>query len=142
VPNSKYSNTDIYVYLNGVDLSNWAFSIDTPQQKDQIDVSGFNPTGSREFVPGTEDATLTVSFRQDFGSGGPHQTLQTLYASGSAFPFQVRRTSSSVSSTNPKLSGTAVMYEYNGLSGQLNAAGEFTATFKPGNGSVWAWATA
>lgn len=140
--NSKYANKDIFVSLNGTDLSNWAFSIDTPQVKDQIDVSGFNPTGSREFVPGTEDATLTVGFNQDFGTGGPHQTLQGLYASGTAFPFIVRHLSSAVSTANPQLAGTAIMYEYNGLSGQLNAAGQFTATFKPGNGSVWAWATA
>lgn len=139
---AKRANTDVFVKVNGVDLSNWAFSVDTPEAKDQIDVSGFNASGHREYLPGNNDQTVTIGFNQDFATGGPHATIYPLFAGGSAFLLEVRPTSASASATNPAFGGSASVYEYNGLSGQLNARGEFTATFKPASNAAWAWGTA
>jgi len=138
----KRINTDIKVVVNGRNLSDHAFGVDTPSTKEQIDVSGFSPTGVREFLPGVEDQTITVSFLQDFGTNSVHQTLQPLYESGTPFPFYVMPDSDlGTSSTNPLFGGTAIIYDYNGLSGALNSRGELTATFRPAPGSRFAWGT-
>ena len=137
---AKYLLTKAKVMVNGIDLSDFAFSLDTPDSREQVDVSGFNPAGTREYLPGQLDQTITVGFLQGFGTNEPHRVLQPLYASGSAFPISVLPDSSVAAGTgNPTYGGTAQLYEYNGLSGQLNARGEMTATFRAATGTGFQW---
>ncbi len=130
---------DAKVVVNGVVLSGHAFNIDTPQEKEQVDVSGF---GAREYVPGLEDSTLTIQFIQDFASTKVHQTLEPLYRGGSTFPIYVMADDDAgTSATNPLYGGSANIYTYNGLSGGLNSRAEVTATFRPAGGTNFAWGT-
>ena len=100
-------------------------------------------SGTREFLPGLADQTIEVRFLQDFGTNSVHQTLNPLYTSGTTFVVSVQPDSDTgTSATNPVYGGTAVLYSYNGLSGELNARGEITATFKPAPNSLFAWGTA
>ena len=141
---SKYLLTNAKITVNGVNLSNFAFSLDTPDEKEQVDVSGFNPNGTREYLPGLRDQSIVVGFLQGFGgTTEPHQVLQPLYESGTTFVIAVQPdATASVGPTNPKFSGTASLYAYNGLNGQLNARGEVEATFRPASGGGFQWGTA
>jgi hypothetical protein len=139
---AKTALTDVSIVIDGLDISDYCFSVDLPDSKDQIDVSGFNSTGSREFVPGTRDQSISLGVLQDFAANLIHSKFNTLYTANSAFVFTIKPTSSGVSSTNPKYSGTAQMYEYDGLNGQLNSRSEIAVTLRPASGAVWAWATA
>lgn len=128
------------VVVNGFDLSRYADSVDTPQEKDQVDVSGFG--GTREFLPGVEDSTLTIEFLQGFGSAEPHQVLQPLYSSGTVFAVYVQPFSDQgTSATNPVFGGTASLYTYNGGAAALNEAGKFSVDFKPAPNSRFTWGT-
>lgn len=138
----KFILTNGYVLINSVDLSDHAHSLDTPDSKNQVDVSAFSASGYIDTLPGQRTQTLTVGFLQDYAAAKVHQTLQPLYENASAFTFTVAPNGSSISSTNPKWSGTAELYEYNGLSGSLNNRAEVTATFRPVAGGPWQWATA
>jgi len=101
------------VRVNNVNLSNHAFDVQITDEKDQIDVSGFSPTGRREFLPGNQDQTIAVSFLMDFDSGSVHPTIWPLYEGGSSFPILVQPDSDAgTSSTNPTYSGTAVVFQY------------------------------
>lgn len=133
---------DVRVVINSVDLSAQAFSVDTPMEKDQVDVSTFSPTGARSFVPGVADQTITIGFRQGYGSSGVHQTLEPLYRLGSAFPiYVVADSDTATSATNPAFGGTASLYSYNGLTGELNDSADIEAEFKPAPGSSFKWGT-
>jgi hypothetical protein len=137
----KYVSTDWRVVVNNRDLSDHAFNVDTPQEKEQIDVSGFG--GSREFLQGQEDATLTIQFLGDFGSSSVHATLSALYSSGTTFPIYVQPfNGTGTSDTNPLFGGTASLFTYNGGAATLNQRGEITAEFKPAPNSTFAWGTA
>lgn len=139
---AKYINTDVKVVVNNRNLSDHAFRVSTPSEKEQVDVSGFSATSTREFLPGVADQTIEVSFLQDFGTNSVHQTLEPLYRLGSAFPLFVQPDSDiGTSATNPIFGGTASVFTYNGLDGELNARGEVTATFKPAAGSSFSWGT-
>jgi len=139
---AKYLLTKAKVLVAGTDLSLFAFSLDTPETSEQVDVSGFNPAGTKEYLPGQRDQTITIGFLQGFGTSEPHRVLQPLYAGGSSFPLSVQADSTQpASASNPTFGGTATMYEYNGLSGQLNARGEMTATFRPSSGAGFQWGT-
>src|SRR5262245_56376903 len=139
----KYLLTKAKVTVAGTDLSNFAFSLDTPDEKEQVDVTGFNPTGTQEFLPGQRSQTITVGFLQGFGSGEPHRILQPLYESGTSFAISVQPDmTAGTSASNPTFSGTATIYAYNGLAGQIGARGEIEATFRPATGAGFAWGTA
>lgn len=128
------------VMVDDNDLSNFADNVDTPQTKDQVDVSGFG--GTREFLPGVRDDTITIQFFAGFGSGEPNSVLQPLFDSGSAFPIFVQPDSSAgTSGSNPLFGGSANIYEYNGGAAALNEAQKFSATFKPCTGSEFTWGT-
>ena len=140
----KFVSTDWRVVVNQKDFSDHAFNVDAPQEKEQIDVSGFG--GSREFLPGLEDSTLTVQFLNDFGTVNPvHATLYALYSSGTSFPVYVQPfnggTMSTADATNPLFGGTAILYSYNGGNATLNQRAEVTAEFKPAPNSTFAWGT-
>jgi hypothetical protein len=143
---SKYLLTDGLVTLGGyfvgagttfgtIDLSNHSFSLDVPLTREQVDVSGFSPTGAKEFLAGQRDERITVGILQDFGTNlnigtwSVDQALSTLYTSGSSFLITVRPTSGTVSTTNPTYSGTVTLFDYNPLAGSLNARGETNVTF-------------
>jgi hypothetical protein len=138
----KYLLSNAKVMVNSVDLSSFAFSLDTPDEREQVDVSGFSATGTREYLPGQREQTITVGFLQGFGTNEPHRVLEPLYTAGTTFPItvQVDKTAA-VGPGNPTFGGTAAIYAYNGLAGQLSARGEITATFRPASGAGFAWAT-
>lgn len=139
---SKFIWTDVRVMVNGRNLSDHAFSVATPSTKEEVDVSGFSPLGTREFLPGVEDQTIEVGFLQDFGTNSVHQTLEPLYRGGSAFPFYlVPDSDTGTSAANPVYGGTANIYSYDGMSGALNSRAEFTATFRPAPGNRFAYGT-
>lgn len=140
---AKFINQDIVVSINGVDLSDHAFSVDIQLEREQVDVSGFNSTGAKEFLPGPSDQTVTIGFLQDFASSKVHQTLEPLYTNSSTFGMSIKPTSSSVSATNPRFWGTAAMFSYGGLNGELGARSEITAVFKSADTiNPLKWATA
>ncbi len=134
---SKYLLTNAGVLVNSVDLSNHAFSLDTPEEAEQVDVSGFSATRTREFLPGVIDQTITIGFLQDFAGSSVHDTLNGLFSGTSTFPIKVY----AVGTTGTNFGGTASLYSYNGLSGELNARGEVSATFKPASNSLFAWSS-
>jgi hypothetical protein len=138
----KYLLTNAKITVNSVDLSRFGFSLDTPEDAEQVDVSGFSPTGTREYLPGTRSQQIVIGFLQSFGAGEVHQTLQPLYASGSVFAMKVQPDATAApSATNPTFGGSAVLYSYDGLNGQLSARGEITATFLASGTVGFAWGT-
>lgn len=133
---------DVKVVVNGVDLSQYADSVDTPSEREQVDVSTFNPSGARSFLPGLADQTITVEFMQHYGANLVHATLEPLYSSGTQFVVFVQPDSDAgTSATNPVFGGTAVLFSYNGLSGGLNDPAKFEAEFKPAPNCSFSWGT-
>jgi len=128
------------IMVNGQDLSRFGFSLDTPESTEEVDVSGFG--GTKEYLPGQLDQTITIGFLQGFGSGEPHRVLQPLFSSGTTFALSVQPDSTQpASASNPTFGGTASLYSYDGLAGQLNARAEMTATFRPATNTGFAWGT-
>jgi hypothetical protein len=126
---AKYINYDTKLVVNGVDLSNNAFNIDTPLVKDQVEVSGFNAAGAKEFLPGGKDERVTVSWRQDFGANKVDATLWPLYNSGSTFPITFQPTSGTPTATNPIYSGSANLYEYHPINSSFGDVSNVDTTF-------------
>ena len=45
-------------------------------------MSGFSPTGTREYLPGMADQSIVVQFENDFAATSVHATLQPIFTSG------------------------------------------------------------
>lgn len=133
--------TDWKIKVGTVDLSAWAFDVQIDDTRDKIDVSTFNPNNAKSYVPGQRDQTVTVTFRNDRGTGGPHQTLEPLYRGGSTFAFFVQPDSDlGTSATNPLYGGTASLYGFP-TSATLNEVEEVEIEFSPASNSVFNWGT-
>jgi hypothetical protein len=127
------------VVVNNVVLSTWAFGVEGVDEKPKVDVSGFG--GTKEYLPGSRDQSVTVSFLQDRAVGGPYATLKPLYEGGSSFPFYVIPDSTlSTSATNPLFGGTASMYSFP-FGAQLDEREEMEIEFSPSTSSGFAWGT-
>ena len=138
---AKFLLTDGYVSINGVDLSTYGFGLQTPQTREQVDVSGFNSTGAKEYLAGSRDDSAIISFLQDFAGSKVHQTVSPLFQNSSTFGFEIRPTSGSVSATNPRYWGTAAIFNYTGLDGQISNRSETQVELKAATSTGFVWAT-
>lgn len=133
---AKFINQDVSVVVNSVNLSGHAFSVEVGGEKEQVDVSGFNSSGAREFLPGLRDETIVVRFLQDFAAALVDATLYPLYNNGTAIPVVIKPTSAAVSATNPSFTATCTLYTYKSLDGTLGERSETEATFKVTSGQI------
>lgn len=126
---SKTVLTDAQVTVNSVDLSDHVTQVSVSMEKEEVDVTGMGAS-AREILGGLADASITVTFLQDFASGEVDATLEPLYTGNSLFPVEVLPTSSAVSATNPSYSGTFVLLQYTPISGGVGEASTMDVTFR------------
>jgi hypothetical protein len=119
---AKQTLKDAYVAINGTVLSNFANHVDIDDSADEIDFTGFSTAGYKEIGQGLKDATINVTWFQDFAANSVHAILQPLYSAGGTFSVEVRPTSSAVSATNPKATMTGRLYSYSGIAGDVGDA--------------------
>lgn len=133
--------TDWKIVVNNVILSTWAHDVDISDDKDQLDASGFSPSGARTYVQGLRTQAVKVGFNNDMATGGPFATVRPLYESGSAFPFFVQRDSDlGTSATNMIYGGTASVYSLP-VKATLNDIEQLEVEFAPAPNSVFNWGT-
>ena len=138
---AKFINADWKVSVNGTVLSDHAFDIQIGDEREAVDVSGFSPTRTREYLQGLADQSVTVSFLGDFGTSSVHQTIYPLYTGGSLFQFYVQPDSDAgTSTTNPVYGGTASVFSYP-MGATLNERSELVVEFRPSSNSSFSWGT-
>ncbi len=101
------------VKVDLVDLSNFARSVRFNSAQERIDVSGFNATGSNEYLAGTTEQTVTVEFYGSYGTGEVHQTLYPIHQNRTVTAFKWRPDGTApVGVTNPELRGNSQILTY------------------------------
>lgn len=117
------------VSVNSVDLSDHISKVTIETTHDDVDVTAFGST-YREILQGLGDATITLSFFQDFALSKVDATLWPLADAGTTFPVTVKPTSASVSSVNPRYDMTGVILTYNPLDGSIGEASATEVTIR------------
>jgi len=123
-----FTLTDAFISINGVTLSDHAKSVTVEDTRDQVDITAFGAT-SKSYTKGLGDAKFTVEFYQDFAAGKVHATLQPLIGSATGVTVEVRATSAARSATNPAAVMTALLFNYNMLTGGVGEASTMSAEF-------------
>lgn len=102
-----------FVEVDGVNLSNLCRSVSFESTDDQVDVSGFNPTGASEFLAGTRVRQVTCEFYGTRGANEVHQVVWPIHDGRLTCTFKWRAdVNSAVSATNEELRGNVKVLTY------------------------------
>ena len=104
--------------INSINLSDHISSITIDTKDDIVETTAFGSTAKTR-VAGLVDNSVSIEFMQDFASANVEATIFPLL--GSTTTVVVSPTSSSVSSTNPTYTFTALVSEWQPLKGQIGA---------------------
>jgi hypothetical protein len=128
--------------IDSVDLSDFSRSVQTTLSHAQIDVSGFNPAGSNEYLAGATTESVTVEFYGSYGTGEVHATLYPIFSGRTTVPFEWQPVGTApIGPTAPALKGNVQIYDY-GPGATRGAEDAFQVTFMPADAAGLAWATA
>lgn len=125
---SKIVLKDCYVSVNGTVFSDHVSEVTITLTKDDIETTSFSGSG-RERVAGLKDDTFELNFQQDYASASVDAVLYPLWNNETEFTIEVRPTSASVSTSNPKYTGTCVLFEYAPLDGKVGDLSETKVKF-------------
>jgi hypothetical protein len=127
--------TDASVVINSVNLSDHIASVTISTTEDVIDTSAFSSTSinGRTRVAGLADNSITLEFHQDFATSNVEQTIYPLI--GSTTTIVVKPTSSAVGATNPSYTMTALVSEWQPLSGSVGELATASVTW-PVSGAI------
>jgi hypothetical protein len=102
-----------FVEVDGVSLSNLCRSVQFESTDDQVDVSGFNPTGASEFLAGNRVRQVTCEFFGSRGSNEVHQVIFPIHDGRLTCTFRWRAdVNNAVSATNEELRGNVKVLSY------------------------------
>lgn len=117
------------VEVDGVDLSNFARAVTFNSEHTQEDVSGFNATGTNEYLAGPTTQSVTVTFFGSYGTGEAHQTLYPIHRDREVVVIRWRPDQTlAISVTNPELVGNVMLFTY-GPGATRGEVDTFEATF-------------
>jgi hypothetical protein len=139
---AKQTLTDAFITIQGTAVSDHANNVVWEDKAAEIDFTTYSPAGYTQYGMGMKDATITVSFFQDYASGSIHSMLQPLYATGGTFVLTVTPTSQPTSATNPKGSMIARLFSYSGIQGKVGDALTLDCAFRNAGTAGIVWATA
>lgn len=138
---AKFLMQDCFISIDGNNLSDHAFRLSTPSERERVEVSGFNSTGNREYLAGNKEDSVEIGFLQDFAASEVHDVLVDIYQNQTTVAIIIRPTSAAVSAANPALTGNVQLLSYNGLDGEKGARAEIAATFIPADSAGLVWAS-
>jgi hypothetical protein len=123
--------TDASVVINGTNLSEFITSISLSTSEDVIDTTGMAAGGARTRVAGLADNSVTIEFNQDFASLATEATINAVGSSlvGTNTTIVVKPTSAAVSATNPSYTFSAVVAEWQPLSGAVGELATVSTTW-------------
>lgn len=130
---AKHVLRDAYVTVNGTDLSDHVSSVTITNTRPEVDVTSMGDA-FQSFVGGIPDATIEVTYFQDFASNSVdavHWPLITTSADAPFYVFVRDRKAVAGSATNPGyLMSALLLGDYNPIAGDVGTALATTVTYR------------
>lgn len=120
---------DAFVEWNSTDLSSFVRSVSLPYEAEETDDTAMGQD-TRTQAGGLYVWTATVELFAGEGAGEPNAVL--FPDIGTRQSLIIRPTSSTVSSTNPNYTGTALLRQINPMEGEVGDQQMMTAEFSAG----------
>jgi len=129
---AKFAATDFAITIGGTDFSDSLAAVTLDISREQLETTSFGNT-ARSYIAGLEDASVTLSFHQDFASGSVDEFVNSNL--GGTVAVVIKPTSGSVSSTNPSYSFDALIVQSTPFSSNVGDLATQDLTF-PVSGGV------
>ncbi len=129
---AKFAATDYKITINGTNFSTNLNSVEFAIESDDLETTAFGGEW-RTRVGGLKNATLTLSFMQDFGASSVDQTLFPLL--NTLATVVVVPTSGTVNSTNPSYTATCLVNQYSPFASSVGDIATLSVTW-PVSGTV------
>lgn len=124
--------TNAYVTINSVNLSDHITSITLNTTEDVIDTTAFGNT-ARTRVAGLLDNSVVIEFQQDYATSNVEATIYPLV--GTTTAVVVKPNGSTTGATNPSYTFTALVSEWQPLSGAVGELATASVTW-PISGTI------
>lgn len=118
--------TDAKITVNGVNLSNYCTSVTLNTTTDVVETTGFSSTAAKTRVAGLQDNSVTLEFAQDYGTSLVEATIYPLVGSTTSV---VVSPTSTTSATSPSYTFTALVSEWQPLSGGVGELATASVTW-------------
>lgn len=136
---AKFVATDFAISINGTPLSGNIAAATVNTTSAEVETTAFGNTHIQR-VGGLKDASVSLDFHQDFAVGSVHDIINGV-GIGSYATVTIVPTSGSVSATNPRVTLSALVTEYNPIEATIGDLATFSVTWPLGTGVV-SYATA
>ena len=127
-----FFNQNVFVSVNGVDLSSLATAVTINRQFDELEQTAMGMSGHSMFK-GLEASSITIDFLNDTATSKTLQTLQAAW--GTAVTVVVRQNSTAASSTNPSYTMTCLINGTTDVNGAVGDLGTQSVTWNV-NGTI------
>lgn len=108
--------TDAYISIAGNVVSDHGNKVELAVQVEDKETTTFGQ-GYKTLVGGLKSGSVKVTFLNDFSASNLDSIFWPLL--GTVVTFEIRPTSSAVSTTNPKYTGSMLIKEWNPMSGSV-----------------------
>jgi hypothetical protein len=105
---AKFSATDFDITIGSVDFSDSLAAVTLDITRESLEVTSFG-NSARRYIAGLQDASVTLSFHQDFAAGSVDSTLFTNL--GGTVAIVIKPTGGSVTSSNPAYAFNALVVQ-------------------------------
>lgn len=130
---AKLVTTNYTITVNGTDFSDHLAACEFNISVDEQETTAFG-SGYRSRIGGLKDASVTLSWHQDFGASSVDATLFPLL--GSYATVVAKPTSGTVTATNPSYTGVFLVSDYTPISGSVGDLATFDTTWNIASGTV------
>src|SRR3954464_7063199 len=111
-----------YIALGGTDLSTYCSKIELTLEGESKDSTTFGSGGWHEELSGIKSASLALTFKQDVAAAAIDSIMFPLF--GTVVTFETRASSTSVSTSNPKYTGSINIKQWNPIAGGVGDVAE------------------
>lgn len=131
---AKIVLTNPSITINSVDLSSKIAQVSIDISYDEVETTAFGDTFKTR-VLGLGDASISLSFHQDFAAAQTEATIYPLLGNSAGTTIVVKPTSAAVGATNPSYTMTALINEWSPVNGSVGELVTADVTW-PINGAV------
>ena len=129
---AKLVLTNPQITVAGTDLSGWVTSVTLDTKYDIVETTAFGDTAKKR-VAGLADNSISLEFQQDFASSSVESTIYPLL--GTAANIVIKPVNTTVSTTNPSYTVSAVVAEWQPLKGGIGQLATASVTW-PVSGAI------
>jgi hypothetical protein len=114
---TAFALTDAFIEVNATDFSGFTRTVTLPFEAEELETTVMGSGGWRQRIAGLKDGSLDLELINDYDASAVDSTLWPLF--GTVVTVNIQPFSGTVTATNPRYSGSALVNQVNPLDGSV-----------------------